>query len=450
MLQQTQDERLQHLADKIEASGTIDRALYDHYRVKRGLRYKDGTGVLVGITKVGYVTGYEKVDDKKIPREGDLMYRGYSILDLVGDALEHNRHCYEEIIYLLLFGELPSQQSLRNFKDILNQETYLPEHYLEDVILKTPSPNIMNKMMQSVLALYSRDAEPEDITTMNVLRQSVSLIAKMPLIMSYSYSAKRHYIDGCSLFIHYPDKSKSIAENILHLIRKDSTYTAEEAKILDLMLVLHAEHGGGNNSTFATHVVSSSGTDTYSAIATALGALKGPRHGGANLMADAMLANIRENVRDMENEAELSDYLRRILAGDAFDGKGLIYGLGHAVYTKSDPRALLLKEQARSLAKVKGYEEDLAFVERVERLGGAIVQEKNDTSYPACANVDLYSGLVYRMLNIPLDLYTPLFALSRMAGWCAHRLEQIQDTKIIRPAYVNLGGKKRYKAMDER
>ena len=450
MLNQKMDHRLDDLAEKITKRDTINRELYAKYDVKHGLRDSDGTGVLVGITRIGYVTGYEKIDGKKIPMEGDLLYRGYSVKDMVKDFKETNRFGYEEIAYTLLFGNLPTKKDLNFFKGLLREERELPKNYLEDTILKVPGRDVMNKMMRSTLCLYSYDADPDSTSTANVLRQSVGLIAKTPLIMAYNYQAKKHYIDGDSLVIHYPDKDMSTAEVILSLIRKNSDYTDAEAKILDLMLVLHAEHGGGNNSTFATHVVSSSGTDTYSAIGTALGSLKGPRHGGANLMCSAMLDDIASNVRDIHNENDIEDYLRRILGGQAFDEKGLIYGIGHAVYTLSDPRAELLKEQAKILAEEKGYSDQYNFIRLVEDIGGRLLQERNGTSYPLTANIDLYSGLVYQMLGIPRDLYTPLFATARMAGWCAHRLEQVQDKKIIRPAYVHLNSRKKYLSMDDR
>ncbi|MCD1146697.1 citrate synthase [Peptoniphilus sp. KCTC 25270] len=444
------DARLREFSQKIIERNSIKKDLYDKYDIRHGLRNSDDTGVLVGITRVGYVSGYDKVDGKKVPAPGDLMYRGYSVADLVHDFQETGRLGYEEVAFLLLFGSLPTKEELSFFQNLLIEAREFPKGYIEDVILKIPGKNIMNKMMRSMLTLYSYDENPENTDTENVLRQSIDLIAKMPIIMSYAYQAKRHYIDGESLVIHYPDKNKCIAPNILHLIRPSSQYTEEEAKLLDLMLILHAEHGGGNNSTFATHVVSSSGTDTYSAIVTGLGSLKGPRHGGANLMVSSMLEDLSSNIRNLHHEGDIEDYLRRILACDAFDNKGLIYGLGHAVYTLNDPRKDMLKEQARTLAEEKGYGDQYHFLELVEEIGGRLLQEKRGIDYPVCGNIDLYSGLVYEMLGVPKDLYTPLFAVSRMAGWCAHRLEQIQDKRIIRPGYVHLNSHKKYQKLENR
>lgn len=444
------DDRIKKLSESMEKFDTIDKSLYDIYDIRRGLRNKDGTGVLVGITGVGDVVGYQKINGRKIPAHGDLFYRGYSIKDIVRDLEKDDRFGFEEVIYLLLFNKLPDKEDLALFKSVLIEERKLPKNFLEDVILKVPGKNIMNKMTRSMLYLYSYDDNPDSLDTENVLCQSISLISKMPLIMAYSYQAKKHYIDGQSLFIHYPYDDKSIAENILHLIRQDDDYSDLEAKLLDLLLIIHAEHGGGNNSAFATHVVSSSGTDTYSSIAAGLASLKGPRHGGANLKVSQMLRNIEENVGDLRNEAKLKDYLAKILAGEAFDQKGLIYGLGHAVYTLSDPRAVLLKKQARLLAQKMGMEDEFNFIENVERIGGELVQEKFKKAYPACANVDMYSGFVYKMLQIPEDLYTPLFAVSRMGGWCAHRLEQVLDSKIIRPAYKSISVNKDYVNLKER
>lgn len=444
------DDRIKKLSESMEKLDAIDKSLYDIYDIRRGLRNKDGTGVLVGITGVGDVVGYQKINGRKIPAQGDLFYRGYSIKDIVRDLEKDDRFGFEEVIYLLLFNKLPDKEDLDLFKSVLIEERKLPKNFLEDVILKVPGKNIMNKMTRSMLYLYSYDDNPDSLDTENVLGQSISLISKMPLIMAYSYQAKKHYIDGQSLFIHYPYDDKSIAENILHLIRQDDDYSDLEAKVLDLLLIIHAEHGGGNNSAFATHVVSSSGTDTYSSIAAGLASLKGPRHGGANLKVSQMLRNIEENLGDLRNEAKLKDYLAKILAGEAFDQKGLIYGLGHAVYTLSDPRAVLLKKQARLLAQKRGMEDEFNFIENVERIGGELVQEKFKKAYPACANVDMYSGFVYKMLQIPEDLYTPLFAVSRMGGLCAHRLEQVLDSKIIRPAYKSISVNKDYVDLKER
>lgn len=444
------EERIKKMADSIEAYNSVDKKLYDKYDIRRGLRNKDGTGVLVGITGVGDVSGYKRVDGKKVAAEGDLFYRGYSIKDIYKDLNGSRRYGFEEVIYLLLFNKLPNQEELELFKQILIEERELPKNFLEDVILKVPGKNIMNKMMRSLLSLYSYDENPDGLDSLNVLYQSMSLISKLPLIMAYSYQAKKHYIDGESLVIHYPYDDKSMAENILHLIRNDDQFSDLEAQILDLVLIIHAEHGGGNNSAFATHVVSSSGTDTYSSIAAGLASLKGPRHGGANLKVAQMLENIEENVSDLEDEEILEAYLEKILNKEAFDNKGLIYGLGHAVYTLSDPRALILKNEARKLAEKKKMLEKFEFIERVEKIGGRLVQERNKSDYPACANVDLYSGFVYEMLEIPKELFTPLFAVARMAGWSAHRLEQIQDNKIIRPAYKSMTVSKQYINLEDR
>lgn len=437
-------------ATMIETGSYIAPELYDKYNVKRGLRNKNGTGVLVGITKVADVKGYEYVNGVKTPCEGDLSYRGYSLIDIVKDAEDTGRNIFEEVGYLLLFGDLPNPTTIKMYQELLSELRLLPDKYLEDVILKIPSANIMNKMMQAVLALYTFDETPDDTSTLNVLKQSINLIAKMPSIMAYCYQAKKHYIDDDSLIIHRPKAEYNTAQNILHLIRPDMSFTKEEADVLDILMVIHAEHGGGNNSAFATHVVSSSGTDTYSAIATALGALKGPRHGGANLMVASMIEDIKDHLPRWEDRRALKAYLEKILDGKAFDGKGLIYGLGHAVYTLSDPRAVLLKERAESLAVSKGYEESFALVRAIEEIGGKLLQERQGLDYPTPANVDLYSGLVYEMLNIPKDLYTPLFGLSRTTGWCAHRLEQILDKKIMRPAYVTLNAEKEFIPLEQR
>ena len=361
------EEKLRDYAEEIEKATDIDKEIYEKYSIKRGLRNKNGTGVLVGVTKVGDVSGYEIKDGKKIPAEGELYYRGYPLTSLVKDIESSHRLGFEEVIYLLLFDKLAKRDQLGDFKKILAEKRKLPQYFIEDTIMKVSGADIMNKMMRSMLALYAYDANPDDTSSLNVLSQALSLIAKMPLIAIYSYQVKIHNFDKKSLIIHNPDPEKSIAENILAMLRADQKYYREEAEILDLLLIIHAEHGGGNNSAFATHVVSSSGTDSYSAMAAGLASLKGPRHGGANIKVAKMLDNIKENVKDKEDKEEIKNYLEKILDKKAFDEKGLIYGLGHAVYTLSDPRAVLLKEKARDLAQIKGREGDFAFVENVEK-----------------------------------------------------------------------------------
>lgn len=443
-------DKLVDLSKKIKIENTIDKNLYDKFSIKRGLRNKNGTGVLVGVTKVGDVCGYKIENGEKIPSKGELFYRGYPLTSMVEDFNNTKRFGFEEIIYLLLFNKLANKNDLESFKKILVEERNLPNKFFEDTILNLPGNNIVNIMMRSVLALYSYDEMADDTDTLNVLSQSLSLISKMPIIAIYSYQVKIHNFDGKSLVIHNQDENKSIAENILSMLRIDQKYKKEEAEILDLLLIIHAEHGGGNNSAFATHVVSSSGTDTYSAIATGLGSLKGPRHGGANLKVSQMLENIRENLKNIEDEKEIEKYLKKILDKKAFDKKGLIYGLGHAVYTISDPRAVLLKEKARELSKIKNREKDFEFIEKIEKIGGRLLMEKLNKSYPICANVDLYSGFCYEMLEIPKDLYIPIFAIARTVGWAAHRLEQIEDSKIIRPAYKSLSQIKNYISLKDR
>ena len=443
-------DKLVDLSKKIKIENTIDKNLYDKFSIKRGLRNKNGTGVLVGVTKVGDVCGYKIENGEKIPSKGELYYRGYPLTSMVEDFNNTKRLGFEEIIYLLLFNKLANKNDLESFKKILVEERNLPNKFFEDTILNLPGNNIVNIMMRSVLALYSYDEMADDTDTLNVLSQSLSLISKMPIIAIYSYQVKIHNFDGKSLVIHNQDENKSIAENILSMLRIDQKYKKEEADILDLLLIIHAEHGGGNNSAFATHVVSSSGTDTYSAIATGLGSLKGPRHGGANLKVSQMLENIRENLKNIEDEKEIEKYLKKILDKKAFDKKGLIYGLGHAVYTISDPRAVLLKEKARELSKIKNRQKDFEFIEKIEKIGGRLLMERLNKSYPICANVDLYSGFCYEMLDIPKDLYIPIFAIARTVGWSAHRLEQIEDSKIIRPAYKSLSQIKNYISLKDR
>lgn len=429
----------------------IDPELYTEYNVKRGLRNNDGTGVLVGLTEVGDVHSYVIEDGKKIPVEGRLKYRGYDVYDLVKGIEEEGRYGFEETCYLLLFGELPTKQKLNEFIELLSECRDLPYQFTEDMILKAPSTDIMNKLTRAVLASYSYDINPEDTSIENVLRQCIELIARFPTMAAYGYQAKIHYHDNQSLYIHNPQKHLSTAENILHMIRPDSQYTKTEAELLDLALILHAEHGGGNNSTFVINVVSSTGTDTYSAIAAAIGSLKGPLHGGANAMVLEMMENIKANVKDWENETEVASYIEKILNKEAFDGSGLIYGMGHAVYTISDPRSILLKQKAVELAKQKGLEKEFNLYALIEKLAPGIFQRVRNNDKEICANVDFYSGFVYNMLNIPAELHTPIFAIARVAGWCAHRVEElISGGRIIRPAYKNVASEREYITIDKR
>lgn len=438
------EQHIEEWSKIIEQRNTIDPKLYPEHNIKRGLRNENGTGVLVGITRVGSVIGYRKENDVKIPTEGRLYYRGYDLFDLVDGFQKEKRLGFEETVYLLLFGKCPNEQELKDFNHALEERRDLPRHYKEDVIIKIPAPNIMNKLQRTVLTLYSYDENPDDISVNNVLRQSIDLIAKLPLLAAYSYQVKRHYFNHESLVIHRPKKGVGTAENFLYLTRPDGDYTREEVEMLDLLLVLQAEHGGGNNSSFATHVVSSTGTDTYSAIATALGSLKGPKHGGANKMVAEMFSNIKAEVGLKYTDDELRTYLRKILGKEVFDQKGLLYGLGHAVYTLSDPRAIILKQKASQLALHKGRIKEYNLYADIERIGCQLLNEKVKNDNAMAANVDFYAGFVLDMLNIPEDLYTPVFAISRIAGWSAHRLEQILDDKIMRPAYITLGDKQTY------
>lgn len=429
----------------------IDPEKYIKYNVKRGLRNSDGTGVLVGLTEIGDVHSYIIDEGEKIPVEGRLKYRGYDVYDLVRGFENEKRYGFEETCYLLLFGEMPSAERLEGFTRLLGSLRELPESFTEDMILKAPSNDIMNKLARAVLASYSYDNNPEDAGIENVLRQCIELIARFPTMAAYGYQAKIHYHDKKSLYLHSPQRDLSTAENILYMIRPDSKYTKTEAETLDLALVLHAEHGGGNNSTFVTHVVTSTGTDTYSAIAAAIGSLKGPLHGGANAMVLQMMENIKANVKNWDDEKEVAEYIEKILKKQAFDGSGLIYGMGHAVYTISDPRAILLKQKAAQLAKEKGLEKEFTLYATIERLTPDIFYRVKNSDKVICANVDFYSGFVYNMLNIPEELHTPIFAISRISGWCAHRVEElISGGRIIRPAYKNVAPKREYIKIDER
>ena len=409
---------------------------FSRYNVKRGLRNADGTGVLVGLTEIGDVHGYILDEGETVPVEGRLRYRGIDVRDIVQGFQEEGRTGFEEVAYLLLFGELPDASTLASFREVLGSLRTLPDNFTEDMILKAPSSNIMNKLARSVLAYYSFDSNPEEETLHNVLRQSMTLIAALPTMAAYGYQAKSHYYDNTSLFIHAPRPELSTAENLLHMFRSSSEYSPLEAELLDLALVLHAEHGGGNNSAFTIHVVSSSSTDTYSAVAAAIGSLKGSRHGGANIKVVQMMEDIKANVKDWSSPNEVEHYIEKIITRQAFDGSGLIYGMGHAVYTRSDPRAVLLKEQANRLAKEKGLTDEMGLYELVSELTPQVFERVKGSTKVIAPNVDFYSGFVYSMLGIPRELFTPIFAISRIAGWCAHRIEEVLiGGRIIRPAY---------------
>ena len=431
---------IENLTEVCKEHSSLDLSLYQKYDVKRGLRDINGKGVLAGLTQISNVCATKVVDGKEVPCAGSLSYRGYDIKELTRGFIEDDRYGFEETTYLLLFGKLPNGEELEDFTKLLANQRSLPTNFVRDVIMKAPSKDIMNALSRSVLTLYCYDKEPDDISLPNVLRQCLNLISVFPLLSVYGYQAYNHYVCGKSLYIHNPKKELSTAENILRMLRPDKKYSHLEAKILDLALILHMEHGGGNNSTFTTHVVTSSGTDTYSSIAASIGSLKGPRHGGANLKVQNMFEDIKANVKDWSDEKEVENYLRKILDKDAFDHTGLIYGMGHAVYTLSDPREVILKRFARELAQEKGMMKEFALYELVERLGGRLVMEQRRLFKNVCANVDFYSGFVYTMLGIPKELFTPIFAIARIPGWSAHRLEEILNaSKIIRPAYKYVG-----------
>ncbi len=446
----TAREQFDELVQYCMASGAINPDLYEEYDVKRGLRDANGKGVLTGLTEISDVVSYKTIEGRKIPSDGELYYQGYNIRELVKD-FDTRRFGFEETTYLLLFGELPNEKQLESFKVILAEMQELSGQFVRDVIMKAPSSNIMNALQKGILTLYSYDPNPDDISVPNVLRQSLQLISKVPLISVYAYHAYLHFRKDATLVIRNPDKNCSIAENILRMLRYDGKYTPLEAKILDMALVLHAEHGGGNNSTFTTHVVSTTGTDSYSAITASIGSLKGPRHGGANMKVTQMFADIKEHLNDWEDEDEIRKYLLRILNKEAFDKAGLIYGMGHAVYTISDPRKIILKDYAKQLSEEKGREKEFKLYEAVERIASEEITKQRQLFKPVCANVDFYSGFVYSMLEIPQELFTPIFTISRMSGWCAHRLEElVNNGKIIRPAYKFVGVHKEYKELDKR
>ncbi len=441
---------LANLCEEYRHNNHIDPEISERLGVKRGLRNSDGTGVLAGLTNVCNVVGYTMEDGVKKPAEGKLVYRGIDVEDIINAAYAEDRFVFEEVIWLLLFGTLPSEKQLADFSDIMEQNRELPPSFVDDVIIKAPSPSIMNKMAQAVLALYSYDENPEGQDLENVIRQSVRLVACMSTIMVNAWQAKRRNYDNASMIIHQHKPGQSIAEHVLSTYRDDQQFTKEEAKLLDLCLTLHADHGGGNNSTFAARVLSSTGTDTYSAIAAGIGSLKGPKHGGANRKVMQMLQALCDGIKDYYDDDEVSEFLRHILRKQEGDGSGLIYGLGHAVYTKSDPRAVILRKNAKSLAEAKGYKDQFHLLCAVERLGPVVfAQEKG--SKDVCANVDLFAGLIYKILGINDDLHTPLFAISRTAGWCAHRAEEIIfANRIIRPAYKYLGVRQKYCPLKER
>ncbi|MBQ1194402.1 MAG: citrate/2-methylcitrate synthase [Lachnospiraceae bacterium] len=441
---------IKNLADKC-TSHTIDPELYTKYSVKRGLRDLNGKGVLTGLTEIGEIKAYTIDDCEYIPCEGQLFYRGYDIEEIVDGFLKDDRFGFEEVTYLLLFGELPTKEELSSFCSLLATYRTLPTSFVRDIIMKAPSKDMMNTLARSVLTLYSYDEKADDISVPNVLRQSLQLISLFPLLSVYGYQAYRHYHDGDSLFIHTPDPELSTAENILRILRPDKNYTKLEARILDIALVIHAEHGGGNNSTFTNHVVTSSGTDTYSAVAASLGSLKGPKHGGANIKVVQMFEDMKKNIKNWDDEAEVSDYLRKLLNKQAFDNAGLIYGMGHAVYSLSDPRAKILKGFVEKLSIEKGMTEEFKLYSNVERLAPEIIGQERKMFKGVSANVDFYSGFVYSMLGLPVELYTPIFAIARISGWSAHRLEELINAgKIIRPAYKNVAHRKSYISMDKR
>jgi len=436
---------------EITGNDYIDAGLYGKYNVKRGLRNADGTGVLVGLTRIGDVHGYIIDEGEKVAINGKLYYRGIDVEVLASTAAKEGRFCYEETVYLLLFGQLPDKKQLEDFSLLIGNCRPLPKHFAEDAIMKAPSRDIMNKLARSVLTLYSYDDDPENQNPENILRQCIELIARFPTIVAYSYMAKKHYFEHESLVIHLPESNCSTAEALLSLIRPDKKYTRFEAELLDLALVLHAEHGGGNNSTFAVHLVSSAETDTFSAIAAGIGSLKGFKHGGANIKVMGMMDDIKKNVKQWENEEEVAAYLTAILRGEAYDRTGLIYGQGHAVYTVTDPRAILLRDKAASLAEEKGLSREFNLYRLIERLTPEVFKKYKGSDKEICTNVDFYSGFVYSMLGIPSDLYTPIFAISRIAGWCAHRMEEIvAGGRIIRPAYKCVQPRVDYVEMDRR
>lgn len=451
-VQDLTNQDLEVLCDAYRKNNFIDPEVSEKLGVKRGLRNADGTGVLAGLTNICDVIGYQRDENNNIiPIDGKLIYRGIDLNDIVNEAITQDRFLFEEVAWLLLFGSLPNKETLDNFRRILETHRELPDGFAETQIMAAPSPNLMNKMARSVLAMYSYDEEAENTSLENVIKQSINLIAEMPSMMVYAYQTKKHAYDHESLYFHYPKPGLSTAENILAMYRLDQNYTREEARLLDLCMVVHADHGGGNNSAFTTRVLSSTGTDTYSAIASAILSLKGPKHGGANLMVMKQLDEILANVKDVHSDEEMKDYLTKIINKEAGDHSGLIYGIGHAVYTKSDPRAQILKKHSKDLAYEKGMQREYDCLCQIEKLAPVVFKKLKGSTKNVCANVDLFSGLVYRILGISEELFTPIFAISRVAGWCAHRMEEVEfANRIIRPAYKYVGDEKQYISLEKR
>jgi len=451
-VQDLTNQDLKVLCDAYRKNNFIDPEISEKLGVKRGLRNADGTGVLAGLTNICDVIGYQRDENNNIiPIDGKLIYRGIDLNDIVNEAITQDRFLFEEVAWLLLFGSLPNKETLDNFRRILETHRELPDGFAETQIMAAPSPNLMNKMARSVLAMYSYDEEAENTSLENVIKQSINLIAEMPSMMVYAYQTKKHAYDHESLYFHYPKPGLSTAENILAMYRLDQNYTREEARLLDLCMIVHADHGGGNNSAFTTRVLSSTGTDTYSAIASAILSLKGPKHGGAILMVMKQLDEILANVKDVHSDEEMKDYLTKIINKEAGDHSGLIYGIGHAVYTKSDPRAQILKKHSKDLAYEKGMQREYDCLCQIEKLAPVVFKELKSSTKNVCANVDLFSGLVYRILGISEELFTPIFAISRVAGWCAHRMEEVEfANRIIRPAYKYVGDEKQYISLEKR
>jgi citrate synthase len=451
MTKEKTDDLIQQYSNMVASCGIIQNELYGKYEVKRGLRDISGKGVLVGLTEISEIVSYIIEDGDYVPCEGKLYYRGINIEEIVRGFIDENRFGFEEICFLLLFGHLPVKKEFDDFFALLEENAALPENFVRDTIMTAPSRDMMNSLAKSVLTLYAYDDNPDDISLSNVIHQSIRLIAQFPLLAVYGYQSFAHYHNGQSLVIHSPKKGFSTAENILHMLRPDSVYTALEARILDLVLVLHAEHGGGNNSTFTTHVVTSSHTDTYSAIAASLGSLKGPRHGGANIKVVQMFRDMQEHISDWNDDDEIACYIKKILNREVFDKSGLVYGVGHAVYSRSDPRALILRRFVERLADEKNRRDEYMLHSKVEYLAPQVIGNMRKMYKGISANVDFYSGFVYSMLDLPEELYTPLFAVSRIAGWSAHRIEELANAgKIIRPAYKSVSRQTPYIPMQDR